>query len=93
MDFVRSHFGKMKLSTDLEKKGPKVFQLVKVSFFLCDFLQNPYFSWLVKNLQNLANVIWNDPLPMTMLYYGSTNLKSVPVLLIVQVMPGPSNDR
>ena len=34
MDFVRSHFGKMKL-WPVE---------VRVSFFLSDFLQNPYFS-------------------------------------------------
>ena len=61
MDFVRSHFGKMKLwpvehfwltffpdqhrfSADLEKKWAKSVQLVRVSFFLSDFLQNPYFS-------------------------------------------------
>ena len=60
MDFVRRHFGKMKLwpvehfwltffpdqlkiSTDLENKWAKSVQLVRVSFFRSDFLQNPYF--------------------------------------------------
>ena len=51
MDFVRSHFGKIKLwpvehCTDLEKKWAKSVQLVRVSFFRSDFLQNPYFRWL-----------------------------------------------
>ena len=67
MDFVRSHFGKMKLwpvehfwltffpdqhwiSTDLEKKWAKSVQLVRVSFFRSDFLQNPYFSEMLQNL-------------------------------------------
>ena len=36
MDFVRS--------ADLEKKWAKSVQLVRVSFFLSDFLQNPYFK-------------------------------------------------
>ena len=31
------------LSADLEKKWAKSVQLVRVSFFLSDFLQNPYF--------------------------------------------------
>ena len=32
------------ISTDLEKKWAKSVQLFRVSFFLSDFLQNPYFS-------------------------------------------------
>ena len=61
MDFVKSHFEKMKLwpvehfwltffpdqhwsAADLEKKWAKSVQLVRVSFFRSDFLQNPYFS-------------------------------------------------
>ena len=35
------------ISTDLEKKWAKSVQLVRVSFFLSDFLQNPYFSLLI----------------------------------------------
>ena len=33
-----------RFSADLEKKGAKNVQLVRGSFFLSDFLQNPYFS-------------------------------------------------
>ena len=52
MDFVKSHLEKMKLwpvehfwlTSYLEKKWAKSFQLVRVSFFLSDFLQKPYFS-------------------------------------------------
>ena len=33
-----------RFSADLEKKWVKSFQLVRVSFFLSDFLQNPYFN-------------------------------------------------
>ena len=40
MDFVKSHLE----SADLEKKWAKGVPLVRVSFFLSDFLQNPYFS-------------------------------------------------
>ena len=32
------------ISADLEKKWAKSVQLVRVSFFWSDFLQNPYFS-------------------------------------------------
>ena len=49
--FVKSLLEKMKLwpvehfwLTDLEKKWAKSVQLVRVSFFRSDFLQNPYFS-------------------------------------------------
>ena len=42
MDFVNSHLEKMKLCADLEKKLAKSVQLVRVSFFRSDFLQNPY---------------------------------------------------
>ena len=44
MDFVKSHLEKWNSSTDLEQKWAKSVQLVRVSFFLSDFLQNPYFS-------------------------------------------------
>ena len=34
----------LQISADLEKKWAKSVQLVRVSFFWSDFLQNPYFS-------------------------------------------------
>ena len=53
MGFVKGHLENMKLwpvehfwlSTELEKKWTKSVQLVRVSFFRSDFLQNPYFSY------------------------------------------------
>ena len=70
MDFVRSHFGKMKLwpvehfwltffqiSADLEKKWAKSVQLVRVSFFLIDFLQNPYFESLTVKAASTLQLI------------------------------------
>ena len=58
MDFVKSYFGKneplttfvprfFQISTDLEKNV----QLVRGSFLLKYFLQNPYFSDSCQNLQ------------------------------------------
>ena len=38
-----------KNETDLEKKWAKSVQLVRVSFFPSEFLQNPYFSAALKN--------------------------------------------
>ena len=38
------------ISTDLEKKWAKNVQLVRVSFFWSDFLQNPYFKDKYPNL-------------------------------------------
>ena len=48
MEIVKSHLEKNEtdFSTDLEKKWAKSVQLVNVSFFLSDFLQNPYFNHL-----------------------------------------------
>ena len=34
----------LQISADLEEKWAKSVQLVTVSFFLSDFLQNPYFN-------------------------------------------------
>ena len=41
-----------RFSADLEKKWAKSVQLVRVSFFLGDFLQNPYFRYLVIRLSS-----------------------------------------
>ena len=37
----------LQISADLEKKWAQSVQLVRVSFFLSDFLQNSYFNVLV----------------------------------------------
>ena len=40
------------ICADLEKKWAKSVQLVRVSFFRSDFLQNPYFSTLIQIFSN-----------------------------------------
>ena len=66
MDFVKSYFGKNEPSRSVliwKKTGDKSVQLVRGSFLSKYFLQNPYFSWLFKKLQNRANGIFPNFCP------------------------------